>query len=78
MKKEYFNNIISYSINFLIEKNDSLCEEIMEIATYLDFNENDISLGRLDIGAINDKRQEMYAIYELIDKLEELKIKESE
>ena len=78
MQKEYFNNLINEEINLLIERKDSLCEEIVEVATYLDFNESDITLGRLDIGAINDKRQQMYAIYELIAKLESLKIRESE
>lgn len=73
MNKEYYTKLIVTQINYLIEEKENLCGEITEIATYFDDREKDISLGRLDIGAINDKRQEIAAIYKLIEELEYLK-----
>lgn len=73
MNKEYYTKLIVKQINYLIEEKESLCGEITEIATYFDDREKDISLDRLDIGAINDKRQQIAAIYKLIEELEYLK-----
>ena len=40
--------------------------------------EDNISLGRLEINAINEKRQQVFTIGELIHNLDKLRIRESE
>lgn len=73
MKKDYYKNLIIMEINHLVNRKDMLSNEIGEIATYLDTRENNVDLTRIDIESINKLRNEMKAIYDLIDKLEELK-----
>ena len=65
----YYKNLIDKEIKYLIEEKENLVEEITNIATYF---EKDINLTRLDIEAINDKRQEIKAIYDLIEDLNKL------
>ena len=78
MNKEYYNNCINRVIQFLIEEKETYCEEITEIATHLgDYESDNKNLDRLNLGAINDKRNNMGAIYELIADLEKLR-KDSE
>lgn len=70
--KEYYTKLINKQISYLIEEKDNLSNEISEIATYIsDFEP--IDLGRLEIGAINEKRRQMKVIYILIEDLEALK-----
>lgn len=79
MNKEYYNKLINEEIKYLLEKEEMLSEEITEIATtfeYHDINDN-VSLDRLDISAINEKRQQIFTITELIHNLDKLR-KESE
>ena len=73
MEKDYYKNLIIMEINHLVNRKDMLSNEIGEIATYLDTRENNVDLTRIDIESINKLRNEMKAIYDLIDKLEELK-----
>ena len=59
---------------------EDLCREITEIATTFEYHslEDNISLGRLEINAINEKRQQVFTIGELIHNLDKLRIRESE
>lgn len=75
MNKEYYKKLINEEINYLIEKKDDISMEISEIATFLGEYTNNVDLGRLDISAINEKRNQMKVIYDLIDDLEDLKNK---
>ena len=77
INKEYLNKLLIEEINRLIEKKERLCEEISEIATYLGgFNDFNVNLTRLDVREINEKRNEMNAIYDLIIELDKLRNKE--
>lgn len=80
MNKYYYNKLIEEEIKYFLEKEEDLCREITEIATIFEYHslEDDISLGRLEINAINEKRQQLFAIGELIHNLDKLRIKESE
>lgn len=80
MNKDYYNKLIEEEIKYLQEKEEDLCREITEIATIFEYHslEDDVSLGRLEISAINEKRQQVFTIGELIHNLDKLKIKESE
>ena len=59
---------------------EDLCREITEIATIFEYHslEDNVSLGRLEINAINEKRQQVFTIGELIHNLDKLRIRESE
>lgn len=70
---EEYTKLIDKEIAFLIEDKDNYANEISEIATYLDLNEYDSDLTKLDIEAINEKRRTIYAMYKLIEDLETLK-----
>ena len=72
MNKEYYNNCIKQFIKELMEEKENYASEIGEIATYIDFQSENNNLGRLDISAINEKRNNMGAIYELIENLNKL------
>lgn len=80
MIKDYYNKLIEEEIKYLQEKEEDLCREITEIATIFEYHslEDDVSLGRLEISAINEKRQQVFTIGELIHNLDKLRIKESE
>ena len=80
MNKDYYNKLIEEEIKYLQEKEEDLCREITEIATIFEYHslEDDVSLGRLEISAINEKRQQVFTIGELIHNLDKLRIKESE
>lgn len=80
MNKDYYNKLIEEEIKYLQEKEEDLCREITEIATIFEYHslEDDVSLGRLEISAINEKRQQVFTIGELIHNLDKLLIKESE
>lgn len=80
MNKYYYNKLIEEEIKYLLEKEEDLCREITEIATIFEYHslEDNISLGRLEINAINEKRQQIFTIEELIHNLDKLRIKESE
>ena len=80
MIKDYYNKLIEEEIKYLQEKEEDLCREIAEIATIFEYHslEDDVSLGRLEISAINEKRQQVFTIGELIHNLDKLRIKESE
>lgn len=67
MNKEYYNNCIKQYIKELIELKEDYSREIGEIATFLDFRDKDTSLDTYDIAAINEKRSNMSAIYQLIE-----------
>ena len=80
MNKDYYNKLIEEEIKYLLEKEEDLCREITEIATTFEYHslEDNISLGRLEINAINEKRQQVFTIGELIHNLDKLRIRESE
>lgn len=79
MNKEYYNKLINEDIKYLLEKEEMLNEEITEIATTFEYHniEDNVSLDRLEISAINEKRQQLLTISELIHNLDKLK-KESD
>lgn len=79
MNKEYYNKLVNEEIKYLLEKKNDIALEITEIATtfeYHNINDN-VSLDMLDISAINEKRQQIFTITELIHNLDKLG-KESE
>lgn len=80
MNKDYYNKLIEEEIEYLLEREEDLSREITEIATIFEYHskEDDISLDRLEISAINEKRQQMLTIRELIYNLDKLRIKESD
>ena len=80
MNKNYYNKLISEEIKYLLEKEKLLNNEITEIATIFEYHslEDNVSLGRLEISAINEKRQQVFTIGELIHNLDKLRIRESE
>lgn len=80
MNKEYYNKLIEEEIKYLLEKEEDLYGEITEIATTFEYHslEDNVSLGRLEISSINEKRQQVFTIGELIHNLDKLRIKESE
>ena len=80
MNKDYYNKLIEEEIKYLQEKEEDLCREITEIATIFEYHslEDNVSLGRLEINAINEKRQQVFTIGELIHNLDKLRIRESE
>lgn len=80
MNKDYYNKLISEEIKYLLEKEELLNREITEIATIFEYHsiEDNVSLDRLEVSAINEKRQQVFAIGELIHNLDKLRIKESE
>ena len=80
MNKDYYNKLIEEEIKYLLEKKEYLYGEITEIATTFEYHslEYNISLGRLEINAINEKRQQVFTIVELIHNLDKLRIKGSE
>lgn len=75
MNKEYYNNVLKEEIKFLLEKVEDLNLEISSIATEFEYhNENDdVSLDRLSISAINEKRKQVFTLTELIHDLDSLK-----
>jgi len=75
MKKDLYNKLINEEINFLLEKEELLWEEIKEIACTFEYHsiEDNVDLDRLEIGDINEKRQQIFAIIELVGDLEGLK-----
>lgn len=80
MNKDYYNKLIEEEINYLLEKKEALYIEITEIATIFEYHslEDSVSLDILEISAINEKRQQIFTIGELVHNLDKLKIKESE
>lgn len=80
MNKDYYNKLIEEKIKHLLKKEEDLYGEITEIATTFEYHslEDNVSLGRLEISAINEKRQQVFTIGELIHNLDKLRIKESE
>ena len=77
MNKDYYNELINEQIRYLLEKEELLNREITEIATTFEYHslEDNVSLDRLEIGSINEKRQQIFTISELIHNLDKLKIK---
>ncbi len=75
MNKEYYNKLIDKEIKYLIEKEELLQEEISNIATTFEYHslEDNINLDRLDISAINEKRQQVFSITELIHNFDKLR-----
>lgn len=80
MNKDYYNKLISEEIKYLLEKEELLNREITEIATTFEYHskEDNVSLDRLEISSINEKRQQVFTIGELIHNLDKLRIRESE
>ena len=78
MNKEYYNKLLKEEIKFLLEKEELLNDEIIEIATTFEYHsKNDnVSLDKLDIKAINEKRQQILTISELIHNIDKLFIEE--
>ena len=80
MEKAYYNKLINEEIKYLLEKEEELQEEICNIATtfeYHNINDN-VNLDRLDINSINEKRQQMLTISELIHNIDKLKLESEE
>lgn len=80
MRKSYYNKLIKETIKNLLEKEEDLRREIIEIATIFEYHSQDdcVNLSISDIFDINEKRQQMFTISELIHNLDKLIIKESE
>ena len=80
MNKDYYNKLIEEEIKYLQEKEEDLCREITEIATTFEYHSKEecVNLSIRDIFDINEKRQQMFTIEELIHSLDKLRIKESE
>lgn len=80
MNKDYYNKLIEEKIKNLLEKEEELSREITDIATIFEFHskEDCVNLSAGDIFDINEKRQQMLTIRELIYNLDKLRIKESE
>ena len=80
MNKDYYNKLIEEEIKYLLEKKEDLCREITEISTIFEYHnlEDNVSLDRLEISSINEKRQQIFTIGELIHNLDKLRIKESD
>lgn len=77
MNIEYYNEILKEEIQFLLEKEDLLKEELINIATSFEYhNPNDnVNLDKLDISAINEKRQQIRTIDEVIHNIDKLFMK---
>ena len=75
MNKEYYNKLISEEIKYLLEKEELLNEEITSIATTFEYHgvNDNVKLDRLDISSINEKREQIFAITQLIHNLDKLK-----
>ena len=75
MNKDYYNKLIVEEIKYLQEKKEDLCGEITEIATTFEYHslEDNVNLGRLEISDINEKRQQVFTIEELIHNLDKLR-----
>lgn len=80
MNRDYYNKLIEEKIKNLLEKEEELCREITEIATIFEYHSKEecVNLSIRDIFDINEKRQQMFTIGELIHNLDKLRIKESE
>jgi hypothetical protein len=78
MNKEYYNKLLKEEIKFLLEKKELLNDEIIAIATTFEYHsKNDnVNLDKLDIAAINEKRQQILTISELIHNIDKLFIEE--
>lgn len=72
MNKEYYKNCLKQYIKELIEIKENYVDEISNIATYIDFQAKNNNLDRLDLLAINEKRNNIGAIYKLIEDLDKL------
>lgn len=75
MNKELYNNNIKKYIKYLIEKKEQYVNEITEIATYIEIHnaeKDNCNLTKYDIEEINEKRQFIVAISELIHDLDKL------
>lgn len=72
MNKDFYKNCIKSYIKELIEIKDNYSEEIAYISTYIDIQAKDNNLNRSDTLAINEKRNNMGAIYKLIEDLDKL------
>ena len=75
MNKEIYNYNLKRYINDLIKIKDECVNEITEIATYIEVHnakKDNCNLTRYDIEMINEKRQYIVAIYELIGDLDKL------
>lgn len=73
MNKEYYNNCISQFIRKLIDEKESIVEDIENITTYIDFQKDSQDLSNIDLCSVNKKRNDIGAIYQLIEDLEKLK-----
>lgn len=72
MNKDFYKNCIKSYIKELIEIKDNYSEEIADISTYIDIQAKDNNLNRSDTLVINEKRNNMGAIYKLIEDLDKL------
>ena len=72
MNKDFYNNCIKQYIQDLIETKESCVENIQNIATYINFMKDSQNLDEVDLSAINEERNNIGAIYQLIEDLEKL------
>lgn len=73
MNKEYYNNCIKQFIKELMEEKESIVEDITIISTHLkEFKSETQDLSKYDINSINEQRNNLGAIYELISDLDKL------
>lgn len=74
-KERYYDNLINDIIKDLIGKKDNLIKKIEEISTTIEYHsfEDKTDLTKYDISAINDKREDILVIYELISNIEKIK-----
>lgn len=74
-KERFYDNLINNIINNLIDKKDNLIKEIEEISTTIEYHsfEDKTDLTKYDISEINNKREDIIVIYELISNIEKIR-----
>ena len=74
-KDRFYDNLINDIINNLIDKKDNLIKEIEEISTTIEYHsfEDKTDLTKYDISEINNKREDIIVIYELISNIEKIR-----
>jgi hypothetical protein len=74
-KERFYDNLINDIINNLIDKKDNLIKEIEEISTTIEYHsfEDKTDLTKYDISEINNKREDIIVIYELISNIEKIR-----
>lgn len=70
---EYLKTYKSKIIYNLINEKDNIANEINDIASYIDTQYNETDLTSEEVNEINRKRKEILFIYNLINKIEDIR-----